>query len=83
MNEKEINVEEEFYKTVATLLNCGNHTYRPRPYSKRTRWNNREPGNGRFENFGIIRFYNSYVKKTACSLDGRMNWRYYPNYIQS
>jgi len=43
-----------FYEKCAELLGA---TYECEsfPYRYRTRWNNRSPGNGRFEGFGIIR----------------------------
>ena len=41
---------------VAQLLECETD-YAPFPYTKKTRWNNRSPGNGRFKNFGLARFY--------------------------
>lgn len=54
----DINTEEGFYLSVAQLLGC-EIDYTPYPYSKKTRWNNRLPGNGRFENHGVIRRFNS------------------------
>ena len=60
MNEK-IMVEEEevFYQAVAETLGCAGHSYRKFPYSKRTRWNNRAPGNGRYPGFGLVRRFGS------------------------
>ncbi len=57
LNEK-YSDEERFYNEVALALGttCG---YRPPPYSKLTRWNNRQPGNGRFPGFGIVRRFSS------------------------
>lgn len=49
-------IEHEFYQNVADLLDCENQ-YVPNPFRKRTRWNNRLPGNGRFEEHGLARFY--------------------------
>ena len=57
MNEKDIGIEEGFYKKCAMLLDCAEHVYRPFPYRKRTRWNNRAAGNGRYEGHGLIRMY--------------------------
>ena len=57
MKEEEMTVEG-FYRECAKLL-CADHTYREFPYRKRTRWNNREPGNGRFVGHGLIRFFSS------------------------
>jgi hypothetical protein len=57
MTEEERLVEEGFYREVARVLGCDNHVYRPFPYPKRTRWNNRAPGNGRYIGYGIVRRY--------------------------
>jgi len=54
-----ITEEENFYNTVADLLECENHNYKPFQYIKRTRWNNRDAGNGRYLGFGIVRRYSS------------------------
>lgn len=58
--EKEINEVESFYQDVSDLLGIENN-YRYDVNSVggkyRTRWNNRKPGNGRFEGYGIIRFF--------------------------
>jgi hypothetical protein len=40
-------------------LQCAEHIYRPWPFSKKTRWNNRNPGNGRYPGHGIVRRFNS------------------------
>ncbi len=57
MNEREKLFEDHriFYQKCAELL-CVEHVYK-KPYSHRTRWNNRNPGNGRFAGFGLIRVY--------------------------
>lgn len=47
---------EGFYKAVADLLSA-EHRFEPFPYGKRTRWNNRLPGNGRYPGCGIVRRY--------------------------
>jgi hypothetical protein len=57
MNEKKIDVEQGFYEECAKLLDCAEHTYRVFPYRKRTRWNNRTAGNGRFPGHGLIRMF--------------------------
>ncbi len=57
MNEEKLEVEEGFYLECAKLLNCAEHTYRKYPYSKRTRWNNRMAGNGRYPGHGLIRMF--------------------------
>lgn len=51
---------ETFYNKCAELLGA-NHEYVPFPWAKRTRWNNRSPGSGRFEGFGIIRVFGDKV----------------------
>jgi|ERR1035437_4585344 hypothetical protein len=48
----------DFYQKVADLLKCDDHIY-IETYKKRTRWNNRKAGNGRFSNHGLVRYYNS------------------------
>ena len=55
MKENEIEVEG-FYLKCAELLGA-EHTYKKFPYRKRTRWNNRGAGNGRFIGHGLIRVY--------------------------
>lgn len=57
MNEKNLEVEEGFYLECAKLLECADHTYRVYPYTKRTRWNNRGAGNGRYPGHGIVRMF--------------------------
>lgn len=47
---------EDFYRAVAQLLD-ETHSYRPFPFGRRTRWNNRTAGNGRFPNRGLVRYY--------------------------
>lgn len=58
-NEKK-EVEEKFYQDVSDLLGIEN-TYEYNRYTVggtyRTRWNNRKPGNGRFEGYGLIRMF--------------------------
>lgn len=55
MNEQEWTVEG-FYRAVAELL-CAPHQYRERPFRYKTRWNNRSPGNGRYEGHGCVRAF--------------------------
>ena len=57
MEENEISVEQGFYEECAKLLDCAEHTYRKFPYRKRTRWNNRTAGNGRFPGHGLVRMF--------------------------
>ena len=49
--------EQEFYAKVAELLDTKAWSWQPWPYSKRTRWNNRDPGNGRFPGHGMVRWH--------------------------
>lgn len=52
--------EEAFYKSCGDILGSP-HAYREFPYRYKTRWNNRNPGNGRFSGCGIIRVFGSRV----------------------
>jgi len=73
MNEE--NSVEGFYQAVAKLLECEAHRYTT-PLQKRTRWNNRLPGNGRFPGHGIVRYFGSthvLVRLTNPSLNGLFN----------
>ena len=47
----------DFYQQCADILQVP-HNY-VEPVSRRTRWNNRHPGNGRYEGYGLIRRYNA------------------------
>jgi hypothetical protein len=60
MNDEKHAVEEGFYQRCAELLGVP-YTYRPFPYRRRTRWNNRSAGNGRFEGRGLIRLFGQTV----------------------
>lgn len=51
---------EQFYGEVAKILGT-THEYIPFPYRKRTRWNNRGPGSGRFPEKGIVRCFGNLV----------------------
>ena len=89
--EERVKVEEEFYSDCAEILGT-EHEYRdcvPRPKMHRdgevyipstmaTRWGGREPGNGRFPGFGIIRLFGDTVqirltkpKQISATSDGR------------
>lgn len=60
MKEEKIEAEGRFYRRCAELLGVPD-SYHPYPYSRRTRWNNRTAGNGRFVGYGIIRLFGSTV----------------------
>lgn len=49
-------IEHDFYQNVAVLLDCDD-LYRKFPFRKRTRWNNRSAGNGRFGGHGLVRYF--------------------------
>ena len=50
----------EFYNKCAELLGT-EYDCKPFPWYKRTRWNNRAPGSGRYPGFGIIRKFGSQI----------------------
>ena len=56
-------MNEDFYNKCAELLGV-DYNCQPFPWVnyKRTRWNNRAPGSGRFEGFGIIRKFGSQIQ---------------------
>lgn len=55
--------KEEFYLECARLLDT---VYECTPWRwpgvRKTRWNNRDPGEGRFPNFGLIRCFGDIVQ---------------------
>lgn len=51
---------EEFYEICADILGA-THEGRAFTQYKRTRWNNRTPGRGRYPGFGIIRLFGNIV----------------------
>ena len=51
--------KKEFYDKVSKILNIEHEFNEPVP--RRTRWNNRKIGNGRFPGFGLVRCYGSGV----------------------
>lgn len=55
--------KEKFYQKCSDILNveydCEQFKYR-----KRTRWNNRKPGSGRYPGFGLIRHFGSDIHVT-------------------
>jgi hypothetical protein len=50
-----------FYKNCADLLGT-QYECRAFPYRRRTRWNNRIPGEGRFPGYGIIRKFGNDIQ---------------------
>ena len=52
--------DEQFYEECASLLGT-THEGQPFPFYKRTRWNNRTAGRGRFPGRGIIRVFGDVV----------------------
>lgn len=46
---------QEFYSKCGELLKI-HHNYQ-QPYNRKTRWNQRRPGNGRYPGFGLIRYH--------------------------
>lgn len=52
--------DEQFYAECAALLGT-THEGTAFPYRKRTRWNNRTPGRGRFTGRGTIRVFGDIV----------------------
>lgn len=56
-NENTTSNSARFYEECSNILGLIHNHVEPVP--KRNRWNNRTPGNGRYEGYGLIRFYNS------------------------
>lgn len=51
-------LKEDFYKRVSEILDTNIEYKTPYSGAKRpNRWNNRSPGNGRFEGYGIVRMF--------------------------
>ena len=48
---------EEFWVLCDSIM--GMETQKPTGIRRRTRWNNRDPGSGRYPGFGLIRHYSS------------------------
>ena len=57
LNENQI-AECAFYQAVADVLGCS-HDYDPWIYDRRTRWNHRRLGNGRYAQHGMVRRYSA------------------------
>ena len=51
---------EEFYRRVSEILNIP-HDYHV-PYRRKTRWNARRLGNGRFPGFGLVQDFGGSVR---------------------
>lgn len=75
----EITEVEQFYQDVSDLLGVTNN-YEYNRYTVGgkylTRWNNRKPGNGRFEGYGIIRYFGPSVIHVAINHPVRMSGSY-------
>ena len=52
--------KHEFYDTVSSILNI-DHDYHD-PVRRRTRWNTRNLGNGRYPGFGLVQCFGSSVR---------------------
>ncbi|NBB17699.1 hypothetical protein GVN21_20250 [Caulobacter sp. SLTY] len=78
MRNEKLLVEQGFYQACAERLGAETH-YRPFPYSRRTRWNAREPGNGRYPGFGLIRLFGETVhiqlRRPAARAASAISWR--------
>ena len=57
---KTIEEKEEFYSKCAEILNIPHEFVVPVP--KRTRWNARRNGNGRYPSFGLVQCFGSTVR---------------------
>ena len=62
--------KKEFYERCAEILGI-KHEYNT-PVPKRTRWNNRFIGNGRYPGFGLIRCYGNSVMVTSKTHGSKM-----------
>lgn len=47
----------DFYLRCAEIIGVDHETIIRSPYYRRTRWTNREAGNGRFAGVGLVRFF--------------------------
>jgi hypothetical protein len=73
MENETVSVEEKFYQDVADLLGVESNYEHNVNKAWRTRWNNRKPGNGRFEGFGLIRFFGENMIHVMISKPVHMN----------
>lgn len=55
-NESNTSNSARFYEQCSDILEL-THTH-IEPVPRRNRWNNRTPGNGRYQGYGVIRYYN-------------------------
>lgn len=53
--------DDEFYNRCAEILGT-QYECEPFPYRRRTRWNNRIPGSGRYPGYGLIRKFGSQIQ---------------------
>lgn len=67
---------EEFYKKCAEILKL-DYIDCSFKYKYRTRWNNRTPGSGRFNGYGIIRKFNDNLYHIA--FKSSKHWAIYNN----
>lgn len=56
----DLNEREQFYDRVGQLLGT-THVYK-QPYKRRTRWNTRNLGNGRYPGFGTVQHFGSFIR---------------------
>ena len=47
----------EFYEAVGEILGTGHDSLIRSEHYQRSRWNNREPGNGRYPGHGLVRYF--------------------------
>lgn len=52
--------DKAFYDRCAEILGVP-HDFAPFPFDKRSRWNNRKPGSGRFPGRGLVRAFGGHV----------------------
>ena len=55
--------KQEFYDEVGVILGIGDTYVENPPY--RRRWGQRKPGNGRYEGYGIVRYFGPNVIHVA------------------
>lgn len=67
--EDRIRRQREFYTTCGEILEI-EHDYQI-PYARKTRWNDRKPGNGRYEGFGTIRRFSETLISITSRTTGR------------